>query len=108
MSHDDECDVFHLLQQLQLLIGPTPIFGHFLLFFGALFGGSRFPQGGTKVKELNCYIFYCAMGTPKGVSQTLLGPTMCFHLFLVEWVTFFWVGWSTLINYGYIDLCIVC
>ena len=35
-------------------------------FFGALFGGSRFPQGGTKVKELNCYIIYCAMGTPKG------------------------------------------
>ena len=41
-------------------------FGHFLLFSGALFGGSRFPQGGTKVKELNCYIIYCAMGTPKG------------------------------------------
>ena len=44
----------------------TYFLGIFLLFSGALFGGSRFPQGGTKVKELNCYIIYCAMGTPKG------------------------------------------
>ena len=44
----------------------TYFLGHLLLFSGALFGGSQFPQGGTKVKELNCYIIYCAMGTPKG------------------------------------------
>ena len=41
-------------------------FWAFLYYFLELFGGSRFPQGGTKVKELNDYIIYCAMGTPKG------------------------------------------
>ena len=42
-------------------------FWEFLYYFLELFsGGSRFPQGGTKVKELNRYIIYYAMGTPKG------------------------------------------
>ena len=60
----------------------------FLYYFLELFGGSQFPQGGTKVKELNYYIFIVPWGHPNGVSQTHLGPTMCVHLFLAEWVTF--------------------
>ena len=38
-----------------------------LYYFLELLGGSRFPQGGAKVKELNFYIIYCAMGKPKGI-----------------------------------------
>ena len=34
----------------------------FLYYFLELLGGSRFPQGGTKVKELNYYIILLCHG----------------------------------------------
>ena len=75
----------------------TPVWAHtyllgiFYYFLELFLEAHDFLKEAQKVKDLNCYIIYCAMGTPKGVSQTLLGPTVCFHLFLVEWVTFIWV-----------------
>ena len=46
--------------------GALSIFGQILYIFWSFLGDPRFPQGGTKVKILNCYIIYCAMRTPKG------------------------------------------
>ena len=69
----------------------TYFLGIFYYFLELFLEARDFLKEAQKVKDLNCYIIYYAMETPKGISQTLLGPTMCFHLFLVEWVTFF--GW---------------
>ena len=66
VSHNDESDVFHTFSSgFQHFMGPAPIFGQILYIFWSFLGDPRFPQGGTKVKILNCYIIYCAMGTPK-------------------------------------------
>ena len=67
VSHNDESDVFHTFSSsFSILWGPHLFLGKFYIFSGAFWEDPRFPQGGTKVKILNCYIIYCAMGTPKG------------------------------------------
>ena len=66
-------------------------FGHFIIIFWCSFLEAHdFLKEAQKSKNLIVILFIVPWGHPKGVSQTL-GPTMCFHLFLVEWVTFIWV-----------------
>ena len=67
-------------------------FWAFLLFYGALFGGSRFPQGGTKVKELNYYIILLCHGdTQRELVKHALDPPYAFIYFLLSGLPFF--GW---------------
>ena len=66
-------------------------FWAFLYYFLELLGAHDFLKEAQSQRIKILYYFIVPRGHPEGVSQTLLGPTMCFHLFLVEWVTFF--GW---------------
>ena len=70
------------------LIGPTPIFGHFYIIFWSFWEAHVFLKEAQSQRIKLLYYFIVPWGHLEGVSQTLLGPTMCFHLFLVEWVTF--------------------
>ena len=94
----------HLLQQLQRLIGPTPIFwAFFILFFGA-FGRLTISSRRHKVKKLKYYIIFIV---PWGTQRELVNTPWThhvLHLFLVEWGTLFlgdlvhfgtlWLYWS--------------
>ena len=77
--------------------------GYFYIIFWSFWEAHDFLKEAQSQRIKLLYYFIVPWGHPEGVSQTLLGPTMCFHLFLVEWVTL-----STLVNYGYIDPCVVC
>ena len=121
MSHDDESDVLHTFSSsCSSWLGPHLFFGYFLLFYGALFGGSWFPQGGTKVKELNYYIILLCHGdtqrelvkhsfdppSQRELVKHSFDPPCAFIYFLLSGLPF--LGGLVLINYGYIDPCIVC
>ena len=101
MNHNNEWCPPHLLQQLQHLIGPTPIFWAFLYYFLELLGGSWFPQGGTKSQKIK--ILYCFI-VPWGTQRELVNTPWThhvLHLLLVEWGTLFM---GDLVHFGTLRL----
>ena len=105
MSHDDESDVLHTFSSsCSSWLGPHLFLGIFILFSGALLGGSRFPQGGTKVKELNYYIILLCHGdTQRDLIKHSLDPPCAFIYFLLSGLPFLgglvhfdklWLYWS--------------
>ena len=90
------------------LYGARTYFGQILYIFWSFLGDPRFPQGGTKVKILNCYYLLCHGDTQTELVKHSLDPPCAFIYFLLSGLPLF--GWfkSTLVNYNYIDPCIVC
>ena len=108
MSHNDESDVFHTFSSsCSTWLGPHIFLGIFILFSEA-FGRLTFSLRRHKVKELNYYIILLCHGdTQRELVKHSLDPPCDFIYFLLSGLPFL-VGLSTLINYGYIDPCIVC
>ena len=105
MSHDDESDVLHTFSSSCIFwLGPHLFLGIFILFSGALLGGSWFSQGGTKVKELNYYIILLCHGdTQRELVKHSLDPPCAFIYFLLSGLPFLgglvhfdklWLYWS--------------
>ena len=92
VSQNDESDVSTPSPAVSTFYGVLTYFWANFIYFLELFGRPMISSRRHKSQNFKFVILLIVpWGHPKGVSQTLFGPTMCFHLFLIEWVTFTWV-----------------
>ena len=66
-------------------------FWAFLYYFLELWEAHDFLKEVQSQRIKLLYYFIVPWGHPEGVSQTLLGPTMCFIYFLLSGLPFLWV-----------------
>ena len=90
MSHDDESDVLHTSPAVAALDWAHTYFLRIFYYFLELFWEAHdFLKEAQSQRIKLLYCFIVPWGHLEGVSQTLLGPTMCFIYFLLSGLPFY-------------------
>ena len=110
VSHNDESDVFHTFSSsFSILWGPHLFLGKFFIYFLELFGRPTISSRRHKSQNFKLlYYLLCHGNTQRELVKHSLDLPCAFIYFLLSGLPLF--GWfkSTLVNYNYIDPCIVC